>query len=160
MWQAIWIKKRSLFVHTVGSQNFRSFCFLPFFLAFFLSKIVQLKISREIETYTTRLLSFDTNRMNEIPENWQCVVLTLLNNVKLYCLTNSNLHFFNVLQIIMTFTGKSFSEALILASTNPQYDKRLLIELRVHWYMKTTSSEHVVYTMYTCWACSFLVLNS
>ena len=25
-------------------------------------------------------------------------------------------------------TGKSFSEALILASTNPQYDKRLFIE--------------------------------
>ena len=28
-------------------------------------------------------------------------------------------------------TGKSFSEALILASTNPQYDDRLFIELRV-----------------------------
>ena len=28
-------------------------------------------------------------------------------------------------------TGKSFSEELILASTNPQYDKRLFIELRV-----------------------------
>ena len=41
-------------------------------------------------------------------------------------------------------TGKSFSEALILASTNPQYDKRLFIELRVQ-YMKITSSEHVVY---------------
>ena len=32
-------------------------------------------------------------------------------------------------------TGKSFSEALILASTHPQYDKRLLIELQIH-YMK------------------------
>ena len=41
-------------------------------------------------------------------------------------------------------TGKSFSEALILASTNPKYDKRLFIELRVQ-YMKTTSSEYVVY---------------
>ena len=39
---------------------------------------------------------------------------------------------------------KSFSDALILASTKPQYDKGLLIELPVH-YMKTTSSEHVVY---------------
>ena len=28
-------------------------------------------------------------------------------------------------------TGKSFSEALILASTNPQYDKRLFIDLPV-----------------------------
>ena len=27
-------------------------------------------------------------------------------------------------------TGKSFSEALILASTNPQYDKRLFIEFQ------------------------------
>ena len=38
-------------------------------------------------------------------------------------------------------TGKSFSEALILASTNAQYDKRLFIELQVH-YTKITSSEH------------------
>ena len=41
-------------------------------------------------------------------------------------------------------TGKSSSEALILASTNPQYDKRLFIDLPVQ-YMKITSSEHVVY---------------
>ena len=33
------------------------------------------------------------------------------------------------------------SEALILGSTNPQYDKRLFIDLPVQ-YMKTTSSEH------------------
>ena len=72
-------------------------------------------------------------------------------------------------------TGKSLSEALILAATNPQYDKRLFTELRVQ-YMKTTSSEHVVYT--NCfffvfvltfrtiyvhnmfWAWNFCVLNS
>ena len=42
-------------------------------------------------------------------------------------------------------TGKSFSEAVILVSTNPQYDKILFIELRVQ-YLKTTSSEHVVCT--------------
>ena len=41
-------------------------------------------------------------------------------------------------------TGKSLSEALIFASTNPQYDDRLFIELRVQ-YMKITSSEHFVY---------------
>ena len=40
-----------------------------------------------------------------------------------------------------TFTGKSFSEALILASTNPQYDNRLFIELPIQC-MKTTSAEH------------------
>ena len=38
-------------------------------------------------------------------------------------------------------TGKSLSEALIFASTNPQYDDRLFIELQVQ-YMKITSSEH------------------
>ena len=38
-------------------------------------------------------------------------------------------------------TGKSFSEALIIASTNPQYGKRLFIDLPVQ-YMKTTNSEH------------------
>ena len=35
-------------------------------------------------------------------------------------------------------TGKSFSEALIFASTNPQYDDRLFIELQVQ-YMKIPS---------------------
>jgi hypothetical protein len=41
-------------------------------------------------------------------------------------------------------TGKSFSEPLLLASTNPQYDKRLFIELQIQ-YMKTAISEHVVF---------------
>ena len=38
-----------------------------------------------------------------------------------------------------TVTGKSLSEALIFASTNPQYDDRLFIELQVQ-YMKIPSS--------------------
>ena len=45
---------------------------------------------------------------------------------------------------VSSITGKSLSEALILVSTNPEYDDRLFMELPVH-YMKTTSSEHVVY---------------
>ena len=40
--------------------------------------------------------------------------------------------------------GTSFSEALIFASTNSKYDKRLFIELRVQ-DMKSTSSEHFLY---------------
>jgi hypothetical protein len=36
-------------------------------------------------------------------------------------------------------TGKSLSEALIFASTNPQYEGRLFIELQVQ-YMKIPSS--------------------
>ena len=42
-------------------------------------------------------------------------------------------------------TGKSLSEALTLVSINPQDDKRLFTDVPVQ-YMKTTSSEHVVYT--------------
>ena len=38
-------------------------------------------------------------------------------------------------------TGKSLSEALIFASTNPQYDDIFFIELQVQ-YMKIPSSEH------------------
>ena len=43
-----------------------------------------------------------------------------------------------------TCTGYSLSEALIFASINPKYDNRLFVELRVQ-YMKTISSEHIVY---------------
>ena len=38
-------------------------------------------------------------------------------------------------------TGKSLSEALIFASTNPQYDDILFIEWQVQ-YVKIPSSEH------------------
>ena len=38
-------------------------------------------------------------------------------------------------------TGKSLSEALIFALTNPQYDDSLFIELQVQ-YMKSPSSKH------------------
>ena len=48
---------------------------------------------------------------------------------------------YSELEIIAFVTGKSFSEALILASTNPQYGKRLFIDLPVQ-YKKTTRSEH------------------
>ena len=41
-------------------------------------------------------------------------------------------------------TGKSFSEQLIIASVNPQYDNRLFIELQVQ-YEKNISLEHVAY---------------
>ena len=40
-----------------------------------------------------------------------------------------------------TSTGKYFSEALILASTNPKYDDRLFIKLRDQ-YITIASSEH------------------
>ena len=46
-------------------------------------------------------------------------------------------------------TGKSFWEALILASTNPHNDKRLFIDLPIQ-YMKTTSSENVAILYFSC----------
>ena len=49
---------------------------------------------------------------------------------------------------VWTCTGKSFSEALILASSNPQYEKRLFIVITGSVYENCklrTCSEHVVY---------------
>ena len=51
--------------------------------------------------------------------------------------------------VSISFTGKSMSEALIFASTNPQYDNRLFIELPVQ-YMKIPSLEHGENTRRTC----------
>ena len=48
-------------------------------------------------------------------------------------------------------TGKSISEALIFASTNPQYDNRFFIELPLQ-YMKIPSSEHGEDMRKTCCA--------
>ena len=46
-------------------------------------------------------------------------------------------------EVIYTYrTGKYLSEAFILASSNPQYEDRLFIELWVR-YMKIPSSKHV-----------------
>ena len=52
-------------------------------------------------------------------------------------------------QVLEISTGKSFSEVLILASTNPKYDKRLSSELPVQ-YMKIPSSEHGENMSRTC----------
>ena len=49
---------------------------------------------------------------------------SLLKDLKKLISVPSSVLFFGV-----AVTGKSFSDALILASTNPQYDKRLFIEL-------------------------------
>ena len=53
-------------------------------------------------------------------------------------------------------TGKSLSEALIFASTNPQYDDRLFIELQEHGVYRNCfcHTEQFVYT-----TCSTYVLQ-
>ena len=56
----------------------------------------------------------------------------------------SKLHVGINLQTSSNYVCKSLSGALSFASTNPQYDDRLFIELRAQ-YMKIASSEHVVY---------------
>ena len=48
-----------------------------------------------------------------------------------------------------SIASKSLSEALIFASTNPQYDKILFTDLPVQ-HMKTTSPEHILYTNCFC----------
>ena len=64
-------------------------------------------------------------------------------------------------------TGKSLSEALILASTNPQYDNRLFIELQVqyvHENSKLKPGENMLCTeivsdiQYIFYSCTQLVL--
>jgi len=79
--------------------------------------------------------------------NW-CVaqtiwwVLECINNtLNTSSLTDSYIVFTLKMESLSKDTGKSLSEAFILISTNPQYDKRLLIDLPVQ-YMKTTTSEH------------------
>ena len=52
---------------------------------------------------------------------------------------------FKILTKKLNVTGKSFSEAFILTSTNPQYDKRSFIDLPVQ-YMKFTSSQNMLCT--------------
>ena len=57
------------------------------------------------------------------------------------------------LHFIQTSTGRSFSEALILALTNPQYDKRLFMELP--WKLQAqnmgrTCSVHVLFMLFAC----------
>ena len=50
-----------------------------------------------------------------------------------------------LVQNTLQFKGKSLSEALILAATNPQYDKRLFIELRVQ-YMEKLQAKNMLCT--------------
>ena len=57
----------------------------------------------------------------------------------------SEFEFFNfIVHIIDVYTGKSLSEALIFASTNPQYDNRLFIELQVQFNTWKFCTQHVL----------------
>ena len=72
-----------------------------------------------------------------------------MDNLSLYCgLNESRMSAPEKDLPALHYTGKSLSEAFILTSTNPQYDKRLLIDLPVR-YMKTASTEHQENMFYT-----------
>ena len=66
----------------------------------------------------------------------KCALIAILQNdfanAKRHCCT---------VQCGVVGTGKYLSEALIFPSTNPQYDRKIFIELQVQ-YMKIVSSEH------------------
>ena len=55
-------------------------------------------------------------------------------------------------RVLAVCTGKSLSEVLILASTNPQYHKRLFIDLHI-------SSVYENYKLSTCCVHTQIVLN-
>ena len=78
---------------------------------------------------------------NYFTSSGECLSQCLIVSVGLWTFKSGG-HSFHVKFLTQIFTGKYFSEALILASSNPQYDKRLLIELQVQ-YMKIPSSKHV-----------------
>ena len=88
-------------------------------------------ISTYFGSRTSLYLDFFPNRTNLVSYNYP---LHLGYMTKLSKNVNWNL-------VVLSLTGKSFSEVLILASTNPQYDTRLSIELPVQ-YIKMPSSEH------------------
>ena len=69
----------------------------------------------------------DKNELQEILDNVQAEKEALMSKLELL----QNEH-----EKIQSVTGKSFSEALILASTIPKYDKRLFIELQVQYLLE------------------------
>ena len=75
---------------------------------------------------------------------------TKSNVLKPNCSKKPTFQITSVSPVSILSTGKSLSEALIFASTNPQYDDRLFIDLRLQ-YKENTSSEHVVYK--NCFEC-------
>ena len=54
---------------------------------------------------------------------------------------------FEKISHLLDVTGKSLSEELILASTNPQYDNRLFIELQVQ-NKKTIRCVHKLFSVF------------
>ena len=95
-------------------------------------------ISRNLcQGFCYRQLNLRRFKKAKINKNktWNLMLLTILKSVDTTNIDKKKVY------SLKHDTDKSLSEALILAATNPQYDKRLFIDLTVQ-YMKTTSSEH------------------
>ena len=68
------------------------------------------------------------------------------NKLSIFCTLNEKKNQSDTEQILTLHTGKSMSEVLIFASTNPQYDNRFSIKLPNS--KLRTLSEHVLYTLF------------
>ena len=80
----------------------------------------------------------------------------LLKKIHLYLHVYKNSVVFDIPLFGPSFTGKSFSEALILESVNPQYDKRLFIEFPEKYKFRTCCVQKL-FLLFLFWQCSELV---
>ena len=127
-----------------------------FHLGFFRAHTAKMQFSHTIPHYIWCNCSYRISPMVNKKctlIKWPQIVFDLIRKGGIFCrcncqsspLTGSKNRFsFDQSEKKILLTGKSLSEALIFASTNPQYDNRVFIELRVQ-YMKIASSE-LVYT--------------
>ena len=108
-----------------------------------LSMYHRCKISRIIQQHASLLIF--KNLLPLLALILPCLFVNFLGfapSARLFGFSKKNmkqLHFEKTYHYMVKSTGKSLSEALIFASTNPQYDDRLFIEFHVQ-YMKIPSS--------------------
>ena len=104
-------------------------------------KIFRKLFTIRVKGYPLPFTGWFIKNVNVCKKRWKLILISLQD-----CVWKTEKY-----EKLVYITGKSFSEELILASTNPQYNIRLLvefIELQAQ-YMKTTSLELVVYMNYS-----------
>ena len=102
--------------------------FMLFFCSTFFSSKAAIYLTQSLLPYSQSQLSYD--------------LYELCNIVFPYFQNDTGTNYYKEIplsEILAVDTGKSLSEALIFASTNPQHGNRLFIELQVQ-YMKIPSS--------------------
>ena len=126
-----------------------------FFIIFFRPGTAKQGEARNASVIMERNSKLDkADQVAVIEEKLSYLLLALENYAKALIKSDKHdLKMYRWISLWFANTGKSFSKALILASTSPQYAKRLFIELQVQ-YVKIASSEHAQ-NMY----CTKIVLN-